>query len=551
MMDVPRGSRPRLLLLAGLASLASLAGVVPATAAAAHSPAARSTATQASSGPPCDAGFLSSSLHLAQVTVDSAAMNTTGTFTSPGQPPLTGLPAFCDVTLTQTDAAGNAIRIYVWLPASWNGRFQGVGGAVYECGPIFGEMAAAIGGGYASAATDCGVPPADLLSGAWALRSDGTLNLPLIDDFSFAGIHDMTVAGKAVTQLYYPSPLRYSYFNGCSTGGREGLMEAQRYPADYNGIVSGSPAINWTKFIPSELWPELVMLQGRDFLPGCKEQAFTDAVIAACADGSGVIENPAACRFNPFQLVGRVTPCGTITRADAAVAARIWDGPAVDGKHLWYGLEPGTSLFGLAATTTSNGTTGPVAFPVSVGWFQYWLTQSPSFNWETLTYQQFLRYFEQSVAEFAFPIATDNPDLGAFERDGGKILIWHGLADQLIFPQGTIRYYQRVQDTLGAQNTATFARLFIAPDAQHCAPAAGPAPANPLQDVVNWVEHGQAPATILATGGVDPATSEPTQRPLCRYPYLSQYVSGDPASLSSYACVLLTRAQQRQLTALN
>jgi len=338
---------------------------------------------------------------------------------------------------------------------------------------------------------------------------------------------------------------------GCSTGGREGLMEAQRYPADYNGIVSGSPAINWTKFIPSELWPELVMLQSHDFLPSCKEQAFTNAVIAACADGSGVVENPAACRFNPFQLAGRVTPCGTITRTDAAVVEKIWAGPIIDGKHLWYGLEPGTSLSGLAATTTSTGTTGPVAFPVSVGWFRYWLTQNPGFNWETLTYQQFLRYFEQSVAEFAFPIATANPDLGAFEQDGGKILIWHGLDDQLIFPQGTINYYQRVQDTVGAENTATFARLFIAPGAQHCAPAAGPAPANPLQDVVSWVEHGQAPATILATGGVDPATGEPTQRPLCRYPYLSEYVSGDPGSLDSYACVLLTRAEQQQLTALS
>jgi hypothetical protein len=546
MMDVPRGRRPRLPLLAGLGALALLAGIVPAAAAAARSPAA-----QASSGSQCDAGFLSSSLHLAQVTVDSAVMNTSGTFTSPGQPPLTGLPAFCDVTLTQTDAAGNAIHIYVWLPASWNGRFQGVGGAVYECGPIFSETAAAIEGGYASAATDCGVNPADLLTGSWALNSNGTLNLPLIDDFSFAGIHDMSVVGEAVTRIYYPSPLRFTYFNGCSTGGREGLMEAQRYPADYNGIVSGAPAINWTKFIPSELWPELVMLQSHDFLPSCKEQAFTDAVIAACADGSGVIENPAACRFNPFRLVGEVTPCGTITRTDAAVVERIWDGPVVDGRHLWYGLEPGTSLFGLAATTTANGTTGPVAFPVSVGWFQYWLTQNPGFNWETLTYRQFLRYFEQSVAEFAFPIATDNPDLGAFERDGGKILIWHGLADQLIFPQGTINYYQRVQDALGAGNTAAFARLFIAPGAQHCAPAAGPAPADPLQDVVNWVEHGQAPATILATGGVDPATSEPTQRPLCMYPYLSEYVSGDPGSLNSYACVLLTRAQQQQLTALN
>ena len=547
LLDDAARARRRLPVLICLAALALLASTVPAVAATGK----QSTASQAPPGSRCGASYLQSALHLAQVTVDSAALDTTGSFTPPGQPAISGLPDFCDVTLTRTDPAGNPIHIYVWLPDPWNGRFQGVGGAVYECGPIFTETAAAIRGGYASAATDCGVNPADLLTGSWALNSNGTLNTPLIDDFSYAGIHDMTVAGKAVTQVYYPSPLRYSYFNGCSTGGREGLMEAQRYPADYNGIVSGSPAINWTKFIPSELWPELVMLQSHDFLPSCKEQAFTNAVIAACADGSGVVENPAACRFNPFQLAGRVTPCGTITRTDAAVVEKIWAGPIIDGKHLWYGLEPGTSLSGLAATTTSTGTTGPVAFPVSVGWFRYWLTQNPGFNWETLTYQQFLRYFEQSVAEFAFPIATANPDLGAFEQDGGKILIWHGLDDQLIFPQGTINYYQRVQDTVGAENTATFARLFIAPGAQHCAPAAGPAPANPLQDVVSWVEHGQAPATILATGGVDPATGEPTQRPLCRYPYLSEYVSGDPGSLDSYACVLLTRAEQQQLTALS
>ena len=496
-------------------------------------------------------GLLQSALHLARVTVNSASLNTTGSFTPPGQPAITGLPSFCDVALTQADSAGNQIHTYIWLPNSWNGSFQGVGGAVFECGPIFTETAAAIQGGYASATTDCGVNPADLLTGNWALNPNGTANTSLIDDFSYVGIHDMTVAGKAVAQAYYPPRLSYSYFNGCSTGGREGLMEAQRYPADYNGIVSGSPAINWTKFIPSELWPELVMLQSNDFLPACKETAFANAVTAACADGSGVVENPAACHFNPFKLVGEVTPCGTITETDAAVMEKIWDGPVVDGKHLWYGLEPGASVLSLAATTTSNGTTGPVPFPIPVGWLQYWLTQNPSFNWKTLTYEQFLQYFEQSVSEFGYTIATDNPDLSAFENDGGKILIWHGLDDQLIFLQGTIQYYQRVQDTLGAQNTATFARLFIAPGAQHCTAAAGPAPANPLPDVVNWVEHGQAPGTILATGGVDPSTNQPTQRQLCAYPRLSEYVSGNPDSLSSYRCVLLTPAQQRQLTALN
>ena len=529
-----------------------LAGLVRAAPVPAMADSAgRAATSQALSGPQCSVGYLQPRLHLRGVQVDSAGVNATGAFSAPGQPPVTGLPAFCDVTLTQPDRAGHPMDIEVWLPSQWTGRFQGVGGSYYTCGVNHSELASAIEGGYSAASTDCGLPASGALTGAWALRPDGKLNWPLIDDFAYAGIHDMSVAGKAVTRAYYPSPLRYSYFNGCSTGGREGLMEAQRYPADYNGIVSGSPAINWTKFIPSELWPELVMLQSNDFLPSCKETAFTNAAIAACTDGSGVIENPAACHFNPFKLVGDVTPCGTITATDAAVVEKIWDGPVVDGKHLWYGLEPGASLFGLAATTTSNGTTGPVAFPVSVGWFQYWLTQNPGFNWETLTYEQFLRYFGQSVAEFGYPIATDNPDLGAFEHDGGKILIWHGLADQLIFPQGTIQYYQRVQDTLGARNTATFARLFIAPGAQHCAAAAGPAPANPLQDVVNWVEHGQAPATILATGGVDPSTSQPTQRPLCAYPYLSEYVSGNPDSLSSYSCVLLTSAQQRQLTALN
>jgi hypothetical protein len=539
--------RGRLAVLTGLAAVALLAGTIPAAAAAAQ----QSAKPAAPAGPACSVSYLQSQLNLASVTVDTASLNTSGTFTPPPpEPPITGLPAFCDVTLTQTDSAGNPIHIDVWLPSDWNGRFQGVGGAVFECGPMYSETAAAIQDGYSSATTDCGVNPADLLTGNWALNPDGTQNTALIDDFSYLGIHDMSVVGEAVTRIYYPSPLRYSYFNGCSTGGREGLMEAQRFPADYNGIVSGSPAINWTKFIPSELWPELVMLQSNDFLPSCIETAFTNAAIAACADASGVIEDPAACHFNPFALVGEVTPCGTITRTDAAVMEKIWQGPIVDGRHLWYGLEPGSSVLGLAATITSDGTTGPEAFPIPVGWLQYWLTQNPGFNWETLTYQQFAQYFVQSVLEYAYPIATDNPNLSAFERDGGKILIWHGLADELIFPQGTIQYYQRVQDTLGATNTATFARLFIAPGAAHCAAAAGPAPANPLQAVVNWVEHGQAPATILATGGTDPS-GQATQRQLCMYPYLSEYVSGDPASLTSYSCVLLTPGQQRQLTALH
>lgn len=489
---------------------------------AARRPTMKRPAPAAFSGPRCSLAYLRRSLHLAAVTVDSAAMNTSGNFAPPPplQQPLTGLPSFCDVRATATDPAGNPIHIDVWLPESWNGRFEGVGGSVYACGPWYFEMAPAIRAGYASAATDCGVSPADLDTASWAVNN-GQLDWPLIRDFAYAGIHDMTVAGKAVASAYYPSPLRFSYFSGCSTGGREGLTEAQRYPADYNGIVSGAPAINWTRFIPAGIWPQLVMNQAGDFLPACKETAFTDAAVKACGTG-GVIANPSACSWNPDALVGEVTPCGVITPRDAAVMTKIWQGPEnARGKKLWYGLERGASLAGLAATYTSNGVTTGQPFPVAVSWMGTWLQRNPSWDWRTLTYAQFGRLYQQSVREFSGIFASNDPDLSAFKKDGGKIIIWHGLSDQLIFPQGTVRYYQQVQRAMGGSRpTDSFARLFLAPGAAHCASGAGAAPAGPAQpldSLVSWVENGKAPTTI--PGAVtDPLTNLVTQsRPLCLY----------------------------------
>lgn len=151
------------------------------------------------------------------------------------------------------------------------------------------------------------------------------------------------------------------------------------------------------------------------------------------------------------------------------------------GGAEWYGLERGASLAGLAATTTSNGVTNGSAFPVAVSWLGAWLQKNPSWDWRALTYAHFDSLFQQSVTEFSDAIATDNPGLSAFKKDGGKLLFWHGLADQLIFPQGTISYYQRVQQVIGGPvATDSFARLFLASGAQHHASAVGPAPAQPL-----------------------------------------------------------------------
>jgi feruloyl esterase len=345
-----------------------------------------------------------------------------------------------------------------------------------------------------------------------------------------------------VTKNYYPAPLRFSYFNGCSTGGREGLAEAQQYPADYNGIVAGAPAINWTQFIPAEIWPQLVMNESRDFLPSCKEIAFTDAAVQACGSTGGVITNPSSCHWNPYALVGEVTQCGVITQQDAAVMTKIWQGPVNSrGKPLWYGLERGASLDGLAATFTANGASDGQPFPITVSWLGTWLQANPSWNWQTLTYAQFDKLFQKSVSEFSKTFAANNPNLSAFEKEGGKIIIWHGLADQLIFPQGTVQYYQRVERAMGGpRQTESFARLFLAPGAAHCSSGAGPAPAGPAQplaSLVSWVEKGKAPSTIPGTV-INPVTSAVTEsRPLCLYPLTARYRGyGSTAAPSSYVC---------------
>ncbi|GIF45802.1 feruloyl esterase [Asanoa ferruginea] len=550
----PTNGRSRAALWLGrLTLVALLAAALPTNAQTANADsAAQRPAAGDSSMSRCSTGYLTHALHLPHVAVDSAVPETTGSYTPPGATAaITGLPTFCAVDLTRTDSAGNPVHIAVWLPAKWNGRFQGIGGGGYSCGIFYAtppgyvspSLEQTLKVGYASVSTDWGVPPADANTGSWALKPDGQLNTDLISDFASASIHDMTVAGKAVTQAFYGDQIRYAYFNGCSTGGREGLMEAQQYPTDYNGIVSGSPAINWTSWVPAAIWPALVMNQTHHALPTCKQDAFTAAAVKACdpQDGvtDGIISDPVACDWNANKLIGQSTPCGTITAADATVMNKIWQGPVTArGRSLWFGLVRGASPAWLAATTTTDGVTEAVPLPHAVGWLGTWLKQNPNWDWKTLTFTQYDQLFAQSLREFSSTIATDDPDLSRFNGNGGKILLWHGLADPIIPPQGSIRYYQRVQQaTGGAAKTRSFARLFLAPGADHCASAAGPTPTDPLAAIVAWVEHGQAPQSIPATL-TDPATGAQTlSRPVCAYPLVARYTGrGSTTDARNFAC---------------
>ncbi len=508
---------------------------------------------------PAPCGSLTS-ISLPNTIINSAAVTPAGVI----PPPLPFLPPTpvvetCRVHATVT-APGmtDQIGVDVWLPLTgWNGRFQGVGGGGYRADDPNG-MAAAVNAGYSAAGTDAGhtsQSPFPAIDGSFALDGSGHLNWRLIQDFAYRGVHDAAVVGKAVTAAYYGTGARFSYFNGCSTGGRQAMSEAQNYPSDFDGILAGAPAINWQKYVPASLWPELVMQRSGDFLPQCKFAAFQAAAIKACdtlGDGvvDGVIGDPLSCKFDPSSLVGTSTPCGTITGLDATIVKRIIAGArSTSGEFLWYGLQwgapfagdfPGT---GLANTTTIDGTLVGAPFPLILEHLGTWVQQNPpvpagSWDWTTTTYEQFDQLFQQSVEMYGDVIGTDDPDLRRFKEAGGKLVIWHGQADQLVFPQGSVDYYRRVQKRMGgASETNAFARLYLAPGVSHCGFGPGPQPEDALSQLVQWVENRKAPDSLNGVAR-DPSTGAVTAtRPICMYPNVAAYRGSGPANVaSSFEC---------------
>jgi hypothetical protein len=445
----------------------------------------------------------------------------------------------CRITATVTHPpAGDRVKIYIGLPlVGWNGRFRGTGGGGFVGGNP-NNLRQPLELGFAAGATDTGHTGG---SGSFALDGNGRLNWMLIRDNAYLGIHEMTVLAKHLTEVFYGRPAGRSYFEGCSTGGRQALMEAQRYPDDYDGIVAGAPAINWTKLHVAQLWGQLVMLRAGNLIPACKFNAAQAAAIAACDtnDGvkDGVIGDPMGCRYDPGALAGtEIGGCGTFTEADAEVVRKIQQGPRRrDGAFLWYGLMPGADLSALNAIAGTPPVGRP--FPITLDWWKYFLTQNPGWDWTALTYESYEHYYEQSVEEFSEVFATDNPDLSAFRARGGKAILWHGLADMLIYPGGTIEYYERLPQAMGgAHNPSDFVRLYLAPGVGHCAGGPGPQPSGMLDSVVEWVENGKAPRHLDGVtrdrGGAILRT-----RPLCPYPALARYGgSGGTDDAASFAC---------------
>ncbi|MEV6284105.1 tannase/feruloyl esterase family alpha/beta hydrolase [Kribbella sp. NPDC051770] len=453
----------------------------------------------------------------------------------PPTPPVDGVPAYCEVTVTLTHGSDH-VKVMTLLPEQgWNQRFQALGGSAYAAGDVIGDASVkAVKAGYAAATTDAGVGPSPI-DPAWALTAQGKVDQTLLKNFAHRSPHELAVVGKAVTKAYYGRAANYAYWNGCSTGGRQGYSEAQRYPGDFDGILAASAAINWDRWAPSAVWPAVVVNQEKHAPTSCELEAFNAAAIKACdtKDGvrDGVIAEPSNCTWAPESLIGQQVECYgeqvTITAADARIVRRIWEGP----KGLWYGLTRGTTFAGLLPTPPDQPA-APLGAPFVVGdaWVKYFLKQNPGFDTKTVWYADFVKLFLQSELRYNAVIGTDDPDLSAYQKSGGKLLAWHGLDDQLITAQGSVDYRKRVERTVGG-NVDSFYRLFLAPGAVHCGPGAGPAPADPLASLVQWVEHGKAPNTLPA------ATADgSTVRNLCAYPKLPRYAGGDPKVATSYRC---------------
>lgn len=320
-------------------------------------------------------------------------------------------------------------------------------------------------------------------------------------------------------------------------------MQAQRYPTNYDGILAAAPAINWGSFIVAEYWGQLLMNHLGVYPPQCEFDALTAAAIEHCdaLEGlkDGIIAAPGLCQFDPHTVVGTPYDCDGITTAISSAAATIaqavWHSPDTKtGHNLWYGLTHDAPFSGLVNTTCSasgqNCTGSP--FTISRDWIRFFLAKNSAFDVTKMTYAQYDRFFHLASQEYDSIIGTNDPDLSAFRDAGGKMITWHGLADQLIFPNGTVRYYREVL-ALDPQ-AQDYYRFFEAPGVGHCAGGIGPFPGEAFESLVRWVEDGVAPATLNGTSL--PVNGTVRSQPLCAYPLVSAYKGSNPMLASSFEC---------------
>jgi len=498
-----------------------------------------------------------SKLSLPQAEITQATVVEPGTLDLHQEHPdplLTKLPAFCRVVAVSRPTPDSNIKIEVWLPlAGWNGKFIGQGNGGFAGSIGYQGLEVAVLTGFASGGTDTG-HTGDGTDSTWALGHPEK-----IIDFGNRAVHVMTDLSKTVVQKFYATAAKQNYFTSCSDGGREALMEAQRFPEDYDGILAGAPAYNWTSLLSraAQLTQEL-LARPENYLPGTKVPALANAVLKAChkAEPGPFLADPQSCHFSPDQQVCKGADTDAcLTHAQANILKDIYKSSYLpDGKLVYHGLLPGAEVGenGWQGWITGDAPNKSAGAAYSTGYFGNLVYSNP--NWDLKSFD-LARDLKAAQEKTGPALDAVNPDLRPFKARGGKLILYHGWNDAAISPLATIDYYNSVVQTLGQADTSSFVRLFMVPGMQHCGGGPGPVdfgqwgPAfDPILDdaahnittaLETWVEKGTAPEQVIARGTFDAAAKKiPFAQPICAYPKAAQYKgSGDKKDAASYTCV--------------
>ena len=475
-------------------------------------------------------------LHLAHGRITGAEVISTGTFSPPAGKPLTNLPPFCRVTATLKPSADSDILVEIWMPQSgWNQRFEGTGNGGFAGKISWGALADGLRRGYAVANTDMGMAtPPDTTAAIFTGHPERWI------DWGYRATHEMTLAGKVIVRAFYTQPVKRSYFVGCSTGGEQALMESQRYPDDYDGIVGGAPAQNRTGVHVSILWNFAVNEKTPGaYLPPAATSLIDHAVMNACdsLDGvkDGIINDPTQCHFDPASLLcTSANHENCLTAAQVSTAQALYGGPVNPrtGQSLYPGLPRGSEF-------AWNGLDpGPGGTPPYFAIFQW--VFGAAYDWRQFDYYHDNQQFTEKLAPM---VNATNPDIDTFRQHGHKLLMYHGWSDWLVAPGESINYYDAVVARGNPSGAALppvddSLRLFMVPGMAHCAGGPGATHFDALGAIVDWVESATPPDSILARKLSDtPGGGTQLERPLCPYPRVARYRgTGSTDNPASFVC---------------
>jgi feruloyl esterase len=440
------------------------------------------------------------------------------------EPDFGSLPAFCRVAGTIAPTPDSDIRFELWLPLEgWNGRFLQAGNGGAAGSLVYGSLFMPLARGYAVAHTDTGHRGGggDF---SWAVDHPERLI-----DYQYRAVHELTVAGKALTGTYYGRPPQSSFWLGCSTGGRQGLKEVQRFPGDYDAVIAGAPANNWSPLMAFSVHAQRE-LQATGTLPA-KLGMLRSAAIAACdgTDGviDGVITSPESCSFDPASLeCGSADASDCLTAEEVAAARRLYAG-VMDGQGqvLMPGTGPGSEP--AWAAYVSEG------FRIGSDYFRNVVASDPAWSVAEFDVERDLARAEDFDAGAADAM---DPDISAFVDRGGKLMLYHGTTDGLISYRNTVNYYTSVVSALGTESANDHVRLYLVPGMDHCRGGNGAHEVDWLGAMEQWVEDGDPPENLT---GRNPGREDQAafSRPVCAYPEEPVYDgAGDVTRAGSFSC---------------